>query len=186
MPSDIRREIPSLWWESLAEVASSLWEPVELHCLGGFVAATQYGVPHTTSDLDYIEIIPFPALRILQELAGEGSALARKFGLYFQYFGMASYPDSYADRLLPLLPGRFKNIRLFALEAHDLALSKLARNNPVDREDVARVAAIVPLDPNVLRRRYSEELRHTLTGDIEVHDRTLEMWLAAYFPTASD
>lgn len=94
---------------------------------------------------------------------------------------MASLPESYDERLTELFPGQFRNLRLFAPEAHDLALSKLARNHPVDREDVARLAKTVPLDPNVLRQRYWEELRPTLIGDLRTHDLTLEMWIESYF-----
>jgi hypothetical protein len=70
---------------------------------------------------------------------------------------------------------------LLALDPHDLALAKLDRNSPVDREDVAHLARVVPLDPDVLRERYRAELRPVLTGDLRRHDRTLEMWIAAYF-----
>jgi hypothetical protein len=77
---------------------------------------------------------------------------------------------------------RGKKLRLFAVEAHDLALSKLARNSPVDREDVAYLARTVPLDPDTLRLRYRQELRPVIVGDPGIHDQTLAMWVAAFFP----
>jgi len=67
--------------------------------------------------------------------------------------------------LSALSAGRFRNLRLRALEAHDLALSTLSRDSPVDREDVAHLARTVPLDPELLRRRYREELRPIAIGD---------------------
>jgi hypothetical protein len=67
------------------------------------------------------------------------------------------------------------------LEAHDLALSKLARNSPIDREDVARLARAAPLDQAVLRERYETELRPIIIGDQNRHDQTLALWLEAYF-----
>jgi hypothetical protein len=63
-----------------------------------------------------------------------------------------------------------------------LALSKLTRNSPVDRDDVAHLAKTVPLDPALLRTRYRQELRPIVIGDAERHDRTLEMWIESYFP----
>lgn len=182
MPSDTRPEIPSPWRAFLEEVDSSLREPVTLHCLGGFVAAMLYGVARATSDLDYIEVVPPASREVLASIAGEGSPIARRHGLYFQYFGMASLPESYDERLIPLFHGRFEHLHLLALEAHDLALSKLARNNPVDRQDVAWLARAVPLSAHVLQARYHGELRHALLGDRRVHDATLAMWLEAYFP----
>jgi hypothetical protein len=62
-----------------------------------------------------------------------------------------------------------------------LALSKLARNSPIDRDDVAQLARAVPLDADVLRARYRGELRSIIIGDTAWHDQTLEMWIAAYF-----
>jgi hypothetical protein len=156
--------------------------PVGLHCLGGFVAAMRHGLARPTNDLDYVEIVPRESLQVLQQIAGPGSMLARKHGLHFQHVGVASLPESYDERLAELFPGRFGNLRLFTLDPHDLALSKLARNSPVDRYDVAHLAKTVPLNPDLLRNRYQEELRPILIGDLERHDRTLEMWIQAYFP----
>jgi len=82
-----------------------------------------------------------------------------------------------------LFQGQFKHLHLFALDPYDLALSKLSRNIAVDREDVEYLAKTIPLDPQVLRQRYSDELRPIVIGDLRVHDQTLDMWIEAYFPS---
>jgi hypothetical protein len=79
-----------------------------------------------------------------------------------------------------LLPRTFDRLRLFALDPYDLALSKLARNSPIDRDDVARMAKAVPLEADVLRLRYRSDLRPIIIGDVAQHDRTVEMWIEAY------
>ena len=117
----------------------------------------------------------------LQEMAGAESRLAKKHKVHFQHVGVASLPESYAERLREFSPQRFKRLRLFALDPYDLALSKLARNSPIDREDVAHLARAVGLDPNCFRARYQNELRPIIIGDVDGHDRTLEMWIEAYF-----
>ena len=183
MPSATSPELRSPWREFLSEADRRLPGPVELHCLGGFVAAIQYRLHRPTNDLDYIEIVPRAAGQVLQEIAGRGSPLARKYRLHFQHVAVARLPESYAERLTELFPGRFRNLRLFALDPHDLALSKLTRNSPVDRDDVAHLARTVPLDPALLRTRYRKELRPIVIGDPETHDRTLEMWIESYFPS---
>ncbi|MBI2323032.1 MAG: hypothetical protein HYU88_13305 [Chloroflexi bacterium] len=127
--------------------------PVELHCLGGFVAATLHGLSRPTNDVDYVEIVPQHALQVVEQLAGRESVLARRSGVYFQHVTVASLPESYDGRLTALFPARFRNLRLFALDPHDLALSKLSRNSPVDREDVAYLANAVPLDSGLLQDR---------------------------------
>jgi len=132
--------------------------------------------------LDYIEIVPHDARQVLQEIAGRESQLAKKYRLYFQHVAVVSLPGSYHERLRELFPGRFRNLRMFALDPHDLALSKLTRNSPVDRDDVAHLAKTVPLDPILLRTRYQHELRPIVIGDPEWHDRKLEMWIESYFP----
>ena len=118
---------------------------------------------------------------MLERVAGARSSLAKKHLLYFQHVGVASLPESYAERLIELFPGLFEKLRLFELEAHDLVLSKLTRNHPVDREDIAYLVKTVPLNPEVLRARYREELRPIIIGPAETHDQTLQMWIEAYF-----
>ena len=181
MPSATSPEPPAPWREFLREVDASLAEPIALHCLGGFVATVRYGLGRATADVDYVEIVPFDKLTVLQRLAGPGSALARKHGLYFQHVTVASLTESYGDRLTALFPGQLRHLNLFALEPHDLVLSKLGRNSPVDREDVAHLARTVPLDPGLLRARYAQELRPIAIGNLERLDATLDMWIEAYF-----
>ena len=183
MPFATSPKLPSPWVEFLSEVDRELPGPVELHCLGGFVLAIQFGLARTTTDVDYIEITPHEAMKALEETAGRDSVLAKKHGLCFHHVGIVTPPESYADRLIELLPGQLQNLRLFALEAHDLALCKLERNLPVDRDDVAHLAKTVPLDPALLRNRYEQELRPIVMGDAKRHDRALEMWIAEYFPS---
>jgi hypothetical protein len=180
MPFVTSHDLRPPWREFLAEVDQQLPESVQLHCLGGFVLAVSYSLPRPTSDVDYVEIIPNTAGEDLQRIAGPASPLAKKHRLHFQHVGVASLPESYAERITDLFPTRFQRLRLFEIEAHDLALSKLARNHPVDREDVAHLARAAPLDPDILRARYRQELRPIIIGDRETHDRTLEMWIESY------
>jgi len=75
-----------------------------------------------------------------------------------------------------MFPNAYRRLRLFALEAHDLALSKLERNSTRDREDVKYLGRKVPLDLAVLEDRYQRELRPYL-ANVERHDLTLRLWL---------
>jgi hypothetical protein len=61
-------------------------------------------------------------------------------------------------------------------EAYDLALSKLERNLGRDREDIQHLSRTVPLDADVLERRYKQELRPYLVN-IERHDLTIRLWI---------
>jgi len=57
--------------------------------------------------------------QILQELGGISRNISTICGWSV---AVASLPESYADRLTELFPRRFDRLRLFALDAHDLAL----------------------------------------------------------------
>lgn len=102
---------------------------VDLHCLGGFAVTMQYGLPRGTSDIDVIAVVPNYKLAELQALAGEGSVLHNHYGVYLDPVTVAQFPENYESRLIPMWPKfGFRRLRLFALEAHDLALTKLDRN----------------------------------------------------------
>jgi hypothetical protein len=72
----------------------------------------------------------------LIDFAGEGSDLHKKYRVYLQYVTIVTTPCDYADRLRRMFPeAPWKHLKLFALDATDLALSKLERNFDRDRED---------------------------------------------------
>ena len=173
---------PPEWAAFLKELDSLLDERIELHCIGGFAVVAAYGLPRSTNDLDYCSITPSNRVGSLQDLAGEGSALARKHLVCIHHAAIASIPDNYEDRLTELYPGSFKNIRLLVLDPYDLVLSKLSRNCARDREDVQYLARTLKLKAGILRKRYKDELRTCLIGPVDRHDGTLEFWLHAYFP----
>ena len=148
------------WEKFLTELDAQLEEAVELHCAGAFVLAVLYGGEVLTGDLDYIEAIPAGAVGTLQDLAGSGTALAKKYRVHLEFVpkgGIIDVPDNYASRLVDLFPGRFVKLRLRALEPHDLVLSKLTRNAARDERDFAFLAAKGLLDPDVLEERYRRE-----------------------------
>jgi hypothetical protein len=75
MPPDI----PNPWGAFLNELDAALKEPVELHCLGGFVMTMLYGLARPTADVDVLAVRP--SLDVHQ-LAGFGSPLHKKHGVY--------------------------------------------------------------------------------------------------------
>ena len=108
----------------------------------------------------------------------QGRALHRKHKLYLDQVGVAHVPENYEDRLKEIFPGTFRNLRLFALDPYDLALSKLERNIQRDRDDVKHLARTAPLDLEVLKERYHKELRWPL-GNPEREDLTPRLWIEA-------
>jgi hypothetical protein len=151
---------------------------VELHCLGGFVVTVLYGLARPTADVDVLAIAPRGEAEHLTDVAGKGSALHRRHGLYLDLVTVVTVPEDYDRRLVEMFPGAFKRLRLFTLDPYDIALSKLERNIQRDRDDVKHLARTVPLDLGVLRERYEKELRPYLAIP-EREDLTLRLWLEA-------
>ncbi len=178
MPTRPHKSIPEPWLSFLRELDSAVHEEVRLDCMGGFVITMVYGFSRPTGDLDVLEIVPGEVGRSMLELGRRGGPLHTKYKIYLDHVGVAHVPEDYEDRLTEIFPGVCKRLRLFALDPYDLALSKLERNIQRDRDDVKHLARTVPLDLEVLRRRYQKELRWQL-GNPEREDLTLQLWIDA-------
>ena len=166
------------WKSFFTEIDNSLTEELTLHCLGGFVLTMLYGLDRPTADVDVLPLGSNAKTESLIDLAGEGSALHKKYRVYLQIVGIAPIPLNYEDRLSEMFAKTFNHLRLFALDPYDLALSKIERNTQRDRDDVKHLARSFPLDLNVLTERYEKELRPDL-GNPGREDLTLKLWIEA-------
>jgi hypothetical protein len=174
---------PEPWASFLRALDEALDVDVQLHCLGGFVVTLQFGLSRGTSDIDAIAAVPNHKLAELLALAGEGSGVHRRYGVYLQAVTVAQYPENYESRLIPMWPeSGLQHLRPYALEAHDLILTKLERNVDVDRQDVQDLAAAGHLNQATLRERYMTEFRPNLPTGAEKHDLTLELWIEMCWP----
>jgi Nucleotidyltransferase of unknown function (DUF6036) len=168
--------IPEPWlsfWHKLDEFVT---EPIEFHCLGGFVITLLYGFERSTADIDVISITPRNAVSKLVDYAGKGSPLHKEYGIYLDVVGIATIPENYDKRLCQISKTTFKNIKLFALDPYDIALAKIERNIQRDRDDVKYLAKVVPFDLDILKERYQKELRVYL-GNPKREDLTLKLWI---------
>src|SRR2546421_9088966 len=86
-------------------------------CCGGFVVTQFYGVARTTSDVDFLGVVPNVRAH-LNEIAGRGSTLHRKHKVYLDAVTVATPPENYEERLTRMFPSAWDHLRLFALEAH--------------------------------------------------------------------
>ncbi len=170
--------VPEPWATFLSEIDTGAREQVELHCLGGFVVTVLYGLARPTADVDVLVITPRGESERLIDLAGKGSAIHSKYGLYLDLVTVTTVPDDYEQRLTEMFPGAFRHLRLFAFDPYDVALSKLERNIQRDRDDVKHLARTVPLDLDLLQKRYEKELRPYLALP-EREDLTLRLWMDA-------
>ncbi|WP_031496646.1 DUF6036 family nucleotidyltransferase [Bryobacter aggregatus] len=170
------------WVSGLAEFDRQLSMPISLTCMGGFAMTIGYGMPRATVDIDACSLAPLDQSKEVDELAGRGSPLHRKYGIYIQQVNIVSPPCDHTERLIPIEAPTLQKLKLFVLEAHDLALSKLERNSQTDREDVRYLVERGLLDSHTLQLRYYEEQRSYLIGDLRRFDRAFDFWLQLYWP----
>lgn len=170
------------WLSFLTELDQQLDNVVDFHCIGGFVVSQHYGFGRETGDLDVLSVFPAGSAKQVFELAGKGSNLHRKHRVYVDHVRVASYPESYATRIVRVFP-TFERTRLWALEAHDLALTKLERSIERDIRDVMFLAQAGLLQRDVLVSRFEAELEPYLIGRTPTwHRTTLQMWLDSCWP----
>lgn len=173
-----RERIPEPWDSFMSEIDAGIEEEVHFHCFGGFVVTVVYGLARPTADVDVLAVVPRGEVGHLLDLAGKGSSLHRKYGLYLDIVTIATVPEDYEQRLTEVPAGGFKRLRIFALDPYDLALAKIERNIQRDRDDVKHLARTVPFDLDILRERYEEELRPYLANPVR-EDLTLRLWIEA-------
>jgi hypothetical protein len=138
-----------------------------------------YQLPRITGtyDIDVLVIAPNDQRDEVLKLAGKGSPLFEKHGLYIDF--IPTIPTTvyeYESRLKDIFQDVFKNLRLKVLDPYDIALSKLgSRNSEKDRDDVKQLARATPFDLSLLRQRYRKEVR-PYVSNAEREDLTLKLW----------
>jgi len=131
-----------------------------------------YGLGRGTADLDVLTVIPKEAGARVLQLAGKGLALHKKHRVYIDYVGVANHPADYGKRLIPVFP-IWSKVRLWALEPHDLSLTKLERSNDRDIRDVMFLAQAGLIKRDTLMSRFETELgtlHNEPDADVEPHD----------------
>ena len=170
------------WLSFLTEVDEQLDEPADFHCIGGFVVSQHYGFARETSDLDVLSLTPSQAADRVTQVAGKGSALHKKYRVHIDLVGVTNYPADYEDRLVRAFP-IWSKVRLWALEPHDLALTKLERSNDRDIRDAIFLAHAGLINRDTLVVRFETELEPYITGPTPTwHRTTLKMWMDACWP----
>jgi hypothetical protein len=177
------RRIPAPWLRFFRAVEAELETPIEIHCIGGF-AVLAHGVDtRQTGDVDVIDAVPADDLQALLALAGHGSELFKKYGLYIQMVGVTEAPCDYHQRLIDITPRGFETLAIKILDPNDVVLTKLARHWERDREDARVLADHGLLDPGALEQRFEKEIRPYLqVKDAARASLTLELWLGEFFP----
>jgi len=117
-----------------------------------------YRAKSTTNDIDTLETITAELSAAIAR-AIEDTGLA----IVMQKSTVADTPSDYEIRLERQLPD-LKKLEVWALEKHDLALSKAIRCTEHDLQQIQEIHESVGLDFDVLVQRFRDEMSHVI-GD---------------------
>ena len=107
-----------------------------MYHLGRSALVLRYQATLTTKDIDVVQMRT-PLEEKAHELFGKDSAKAKELNLYLDLVseGLPPLPGGYKSRSKEV-PGNWQVIRLWELEVHDLAATKLKTFRPQDRQDL--------------------------------------------------
>ena len=142
-------------------VDECLAEPAKIVIVGGSAVILAYGITTTTEDIDTFSNSTKAleaAVELAREKTGMNPPLARS--------GVAQAPEGYEERLVrQSTSGHF--LQLYALEKHDLAISKALRADERDRQHLAALHERDPLDFDTLVARFRDEMLPIYVGDLK-------------------
>lgn len=153
----------------LRELLQRLEESIELKVpvnvfLAGGMAVHLYTASRTTADVDaeFRPVIPDPRFRISvpQDLAVEIVEDGVEKVVYFDTNYNSTFAlmhEDYMDDAVPVQMG-MENLRLFVLSPVDLAVSKIARFQDNDREDIAALVRGGLTTADAIEKRAAEAL----------------------------
>jgi hypothetical protein len=133
--------------------AASAEERLDRYHIGRSALILHYGARGlSTKDFDVVWMPESELEDKAEELFGKGTARAREIGLYLDRVpqGLPPLPQRFRKRCT-LIPGSWRVLRLWELEPHDYAATKLKSFRPQDRQDVQFLCDAGLLRPEELR-----------------------------------
>jgi hypothetical protein len=118
-----------------------------LYLSGGAAVVLAYGSTERTKDVDAFVAHRNQVLDELQAWAGKNTAIAKREGYFFEVVPPI-YPlaPGMFDRALPIEGLNLQAITPFAIELHDIIITKLGRYHAKDRSDIELLTRI-PVPP---------------------------------------
>jgi len=128
-------------------------ESLDLYHVGRSALVWQYDYPATTRDIDVlVQGEPTGMMAKALDMYGRGSVKAQEFGIYLEAVPTALPPMAGGFRKrAELYDHPWKIIRLFHLDPHDLAASKLKRFAVKDREDICELCDRGLIESDILK-----------------------------------
>lgn len=153
----------------LHAVDRHLTKRVRVELIGGGAAALAHGARSTTSDLDTLNAIT-DELREAVARATDDTG----YRIPVSHATVADVPYNYEDRLERQLP-ELQHLEVWALEKHDLVLSKTLRCYEHDLQQILEIHATVALSYDILIDRFESEMTSALGDPARIRSNFLIM-----------
>lgn len=151
-------------------------ERLDLYHIGRSALILQFQATFSTRDIDIVVRTPTPLEEKARELFGKGTAKATELGFYLDFVpeGLASFANGFRTRSKEY-PGGWQAIRLWELEANDLAATKLKSFRPHDRQDLKLLCDLGVLRAEKLKESteaallwVTEDVREEVLANLDV------------------
>ena len=152
---------------------------LDLYHLGRSALVLRYQATFSTKDIDVVQMRTHLEEKA-HTLFGQDSAKAKELGLYLDLVseGIPPLPAGYKNRSTEI-QGNWQVIRLWELEEHDLAATKMRSFRPQDREDLKFLCDQGVLQPVKLKvslekaylwdhKKDGDKLRETAFANLEL------------------
>ena len=151
--------------DALAAVAEG--KTLDIYHIGRSAIVWEYDYIATTSDFDFLQ--PKGGRELVDlalSLFGKGTRNANAIGLYLDevHMGLPPAPAGY-DKRAHRVEGPWRILRVYHLEPHDLAATKLKRFLPKDRQDIRHLCDLGLLDELKLEETLEKAFYYTLEKD---------------------
>lgn len=172
--------------ENFLQLLADLDEELELFALGG-TAMVLKKIKESTKDIDFLTTADYEKIKRMFLLAGlkeeSNSQLCNiwyldktRIDIFYQEFILGfSLPDDWKE-----LSESFRtigNLKLFILNWYDIILTKLARSEGRDLEDILAIIKAGKIDFPKLKRRYYLTAETALIADYDLKFKHLEFKL---------
>jgi hypothetical protein len=151
---------------------------VKIVVIGGGAIALAYGIDRNTRDIDTTADSKLRSIRKAIEQARRETGL--EIPISDSGGRVGAVPSNSDARLIRVMP-ELDNLEVWALEAHDLALSKGYRGESQDLAAIKRLHKAVALELEVLIDRYLTEMRPYAPGSDERLDEKFVALIDALF-----
>lgn len=170
--------------ENFLQLIADLDEEIELFAIGG-TAMVLKNIKESTKDIDFLTRSSYKDIKRLFQLAGlkekESSKLCNiwfldnkiRIDIFYDGYIMGITLNDDWKRLSEQIR-KIGKLRLYVLNWYDIIITKIARSETRDIEDVLEIIKSNNIDFKLLKKRYYEATKDTVVRDYDEHFKNLE------------